>query len=373
MFRNPLGGYLSWNLQWILGFERLGHEVYVFERNTNHSNACYDPIRDLMSDDCSCGVQTVSTLLERFGLGSRWCFLDGAQRCHGLSRERVEEVFASADLQVDLGCWGAWAEEAAGARVRVMVDGEPGVTQMKLVLGRDWGKRLPHFHYHYTNGANIGTASSSAPDAGLSWRAIFNPVVVDLFRQEPPPPAAPFTTVMTWQAHPPLRFNGTVYGQKDVEVLRFIDLPGLTAARLEMAVLGRDVPAERLERCGWRVRDGREVSATLDAFGDYIRSSQGEFGVCKSAYVATNSGWFSDRSAAYLASGRPVVLQETGFSAHLPCGRGLFSARSPEEAAAAIDQINGDYERHSRWAREIAREYLDAPRVLGGFLREIGI
>src|SRR5262249_5514723 len=124
---------------------------------------------------------------------------------------------------------------------------------------------------------------------------------------------------------------------------------------------------------GWRVRDAHEVTATFDAYMDYIRASRGEFSVCKNVFVATASGWFSDRSAAYMAAGRPVVLEDTGFGEHLPCGRGLFAVCSSEEAAEALAEIDGDYRRHSTWAREVAREHLDAGVVLGKFLQEIGI
>jgi hypothetical protein len=121
------------------------------------------------------------------------------------------------------------------------------------------------------------------------------------------------------------------------------------------------------------VRNGHEVTASYDSFGDYIRASAGEFGVCKHVFVATNSGWFSDRSAAYLASGRPVVLQDTGFGEHLPCGRGLFAVRTADEAAAALDEICRDYTLHSRAARALAHDFLDAPRVAQGLLDELGV
>ena len=178
---------------------------------------------------------------------------------------------------------------------------------------------------------------------------------------------------MNWQSHQPIEFNGTMYGQKDVEFVKFIDLPSRIGTPLEVAVSGKRVPTGQLQSAGWQVRDAHEVTLSFDTFCDYVRSSKGEFGVCKHVFVATNSGWFSDRSAAYLASGRPVVLQDTGFSDHLPCGRGLFAVRTVDEAAAAIEDINAHYEQHVQWAREIAVEYLDAAKVLRRFLGELGI
>jgi hypothetical protein len=222
-------------------------------------------------------------------------------------------------------------------------------------------------------GLNIGTAASSAPTAGIQWNPTFNPVVLDMFPPQPSPAGAAFSTIMSWQAHRPLLFNGVTYGQKDVEFARFVDLPRRVDVPLEIAVAGRNMPVKTLESHGWRLRDSHEVTITFDAWADYICRSRGEFSVCKNVFVATNSGFFSDRSAVYLASGRPVVMQDTGFSSHLPCGDGLFAVRSVEEAAAAIDEINGDYARHSKKAREIASEYLDASRVIRKLLDEIGL
>jgi hypothetical protein len=150
-----------------------------------------------------------------------------------------------------------------------------------------------------------------------------------------------------------------------------MDLPRRTAVPLEVAIAGK-CPGEELVRNGWRVRRAHEVTVTYDAYRDYIRDSRGEFSVCKNVFVDTNSGWFSDRSAAYLAAGRPVVLQDTGFAAVLPTGRGLFAVRTPGEAAAALDEVAGDYDRQSRWARDIASDYLDTGRVLPRLLAEVG-
>ncbi len=377
MVRYPLGGVLSSSLQWLVGFQRLGHEVYLVEKS-GWSNSCYDPSKGIMSDDCSYGAEMLSRLLARFGLEGRWCFVDASGRYHGLPRERVEAIFKSADLFIDRGTHGTWLEEAAEAGLRVLVDGEPGSTQMKMEI--KMRSRLPageelHNNYdaYYTVGRNIGTEKSTAPTAGKQWRPLFHPVDVGLFAHQPVDADAPFTTVMNWKAHDPIEFNGTTYGQKDAEFGKFMDLPRLTAPPLELAVSGKDVPTRRLMDSGWHVRNAHAVTTTCDSYWKYIRTSKGEFSSCKNVFVATNSGWFSDRSAAYLASGRPVVLQDTGFGSHLPCGRGLFAVRAVDEAAAAIDEINGDYERHSRRARDIAIEYLDAPKVLGSFLGELGV
>jgi len=235
------------------------------------------------------------------------------------------------------------------------------------------GADTAEYDAFYTVGSNVGTSASSAPTAGRLWHHIFDPVVVDLFPVQRADIEAPFTTIMSWQAHQSIEYRGLSYGQKDKEFTKFLNLPRMTRSPLEIAVAGRNIPVSELQQHGWRVRDAHAVTVTFDSWKEYIAASRGEFSVCKNVFVATNSGFFSDRSAVYLASGRPVVLQETGFSSHLPCGRGLFAVRTVDEAAAAIEQINSDYHKHSRWAREIAEEYLDTDKVLGRLLVELGI
>ena len=370
--RFPVGGYFSWVLQWLLGFHRLGHAVFFAEKS-GYRNSCFNPITRRSSDDCSYGIRIFRDFLARFELGERWCFVDAAGQYHGLSRIEIERAFRSADVFVDMGSHGAWQSEAAKTPLKVWVDGEPAFRQIKLQAILDSGGTIPKYNHYYTVGRNIGTDRCLIPALGLEWRPIFNPVIVDLFPRRPVQAGAPFTTVMSWSAHESVEFNGTTYGQKDVEFTKFIELPAWSGVPLEIAVSGKAVPTEQLMKAGWRVRDSFPVTLSFDRWREYIGASRGEFSVCKNVFVATNSGFFSDRSAVYLASGRPVVMQETGFSAHLPCGEGLFAVRSVEEAGSAISEIQGNWERHSKAAREIAVEYLDASRVLGQFLKELGV
>ena len=169
---------------------------------------------------------------------------------------------------------------------------------------------------------------------------------------------------MTWR----IKSFADVDGNKDKEFVKFIDLTQQTSQPIELAING---PRELLESHGWETVDAMNVSRDLWAYRDYLQHSKAEFGIAKHAYVAANSGWFSDRTECYLASGRPAVVQDTGFSRNLPTGEGLFSFSSSEEAIAAIDAVNADYSRHSRRAYELAREYFDARVVLEKMLAEI--
>jgi hypothetical protein len=354
-----------------LGFHRLGHEVYLAEK-AGYPQSCFDPIQQVMSDDCNYGFQTVAELLNRFGLQDRLCYVDAAEVYHGLSKTQILALFRSADLFVDIGSHGTWMEEAYQTGLRMLVDGEPGATQMKMVTAQRSGVILPEYDYYYSNGANLGTSRSSAPTAGREWRPLFNPVQTEIFADFPLAPKAPFTTVMNWQAHAPLEFEGKRYGQKDRMFPLFVELPRRTKQPLEIAVAGK-VPLEDLQAAGWSVRKSHTVTASLDSYWQYIKDSAGEFSVCKQVYVETRSGWFSDRSAAYLAAGRPVVLQDTGFSDQLPCGRGLFAVDTVDQAADAIERIRSNYGAHSTAAREIANEYLATKKLLGRLLFSLNI
>ena len=358
--------------QWLVGFQRLGHDVWFVEKSLG-PNSCYDPSAGTSSDDCAYGTATVSDFLSRFDLQAKWCFVDAYNRYHGLGRRDIEATFRSADLFVDMGTHGAWCNEAKHAAVRIFVDGEPGYRQMRFEEARAENISIPEYDRYYTVRLNIGTPASVAPTAGITWHQIFDPVVPDLFTRTPPSRSAAFTTIMSWQAHPPLLFKGATYGQKDVEFAKFIDLPRRVDAPCELAVAGKNTPTGTLKAHGWRLLDSHEVTMTFDSWRDYISQSRGEFSVCKNVFVETNSGFFSDRSAVYLASGRPVLLQDTGFSAHLPCGRGLFAPQSLAEAVDAIQQIEAAYPRHSKWARELALEYLDASKVLSLLLKDLGL
>ena len=371
MVRYPVGGIHLWVLSWLLGFKRLGHDVYLVEKS-GWPASCYDLSKRVMTDDCSYGVGVVEGLLRRFGLEQNWCFVDAEEQYHGLSRESVQAVFKSADLFVDLE-GDEWLEEAAAVPVRVLVDSEPSWCQIRMEKRLNAGQASSSHHHYYTIGRNIGTASTSAPAGGKTWRHIFPPILLDLAPSDLPGPDAPFTTVMNWQSHKHVEFNGTKYGQKETEFARFIDLPRRTPARMQIAVSGSHVPREELRSHGWSVLNADDVSSSLNSYQEYLRTSKGEFAVAKHVFVATNSGWFGHQQGYYMAGGRPVVLDETGFSAHLPVGCGLFAVKNVDEAAEAISEITGDFNRHSRCAREIATEFLDAPRVLAAFLEDLGI
>ncbi len=372
MFRYPLGGMNSWVLQYLLGLKDIGHDVYFVEKY-GYANSCYDPEKELMSDDCSYGLKLVSELLTRFGLENKWCFVARNDVYHGLSRQQINEIFRSADLFIDMGAHGNWAEESELAALKVLIDGEPGYTQINWARKIEEGIHVPEYDRYFTNGKNVGTPGNPVPTLGLKWEHIYSPVNTMLFPVTGPVINASYSTVMNWQSHDSVKYNGIEYGQKDVEFKKFIDLPRFTHVPIEVAVSGKNIPEQTLKENRWIVRNGKTVSLTFDAFRYYLSACRGEFSVCKNVFVANNTGWFSDKSAAFLACGKPVILQDTGFSKHLPVGIGLFAVTNINDAKEAILEIEKNYGRHTSTAREIASEYLESKKVMRQFLNELSI
>jgi hypothetical protein len=371
MVRYPLGGMMSYVLQYLSGFARLGHEVWFVEK-ASYPNACFDPRRNAMTDDAATGVGVVSGALGRLGLDDRWCFVDYAGAYYGVDRATIQEVLRTADVFVDMGTHGAWLDEVRrGGALAVLLDGEPGYTQIRLEARRRRGEDVDVYDRYYSNGWNVGTPRSPAPTAGLTWRHLPHPVDTSAVPAAGPARVGPVTTVMNWQSHEPVTFDGRSYGQKDVEFDKFIGLPGLVDLPLEVAVAGGNVPRAALSSRGWRLSDAHAVTASLDSFAAYVGASSAEFSVCKNVFVALHTGWFSDRSAFYLASGRPVILQDTGFSEHLPTGAGLFAVEDVDAAARALVLVATDGPRQRRAARDLACDLLDVKPVLSRFLDEL--
>jgi len=358
--RHPYGGVTWCSLMYLQGLMDLGHEVLYIE---DTGECIYDPARDALSVDPSYGTQYIHDALAPFGLGNRWSFVNFDGSYHGLSREAVRAYCAEADLFVNLsgGSW-FWRDEYHRIPHKVFVDSDPVFTQLAIAKGEEWYVQFFRgFDRLFTFGANIGTAASDAPIGEFDWQHTWQPVVSRDWHTRLPPAHDRFTTVMTWHTE---SFTD-VDGNKDREFVRFIDLPSKTRCRFELAVNG---PQSLLRDHGWAPVDAMRVSRSLWDYRDFIQCSKAEFGVAKHAYVARRSGWFSDRTACYLTAGRPAVVQDTGWSAHLPSGPGLIGFETAAEALAGLEHIERDYAAHARGAREIADACFDAARVLPPFL-----
>jgi hypothetical protein len=365
--RFPVGGFLLFNLHLALGFHRLGNDVHIVERAEGPQD-CWNPETGTMTSDPTAGMQVMGSLLERHGMADRLGFVAWDGEHYGLDARQLQEVFKGADLFLDAGAHGTWADHAALSGRSALLDGEPGWTQMRWVNDAREGRDHPRFDSYFTVGQLVGDPRSTAPTADVTWVPTFYPIATDDVPQAPSPSRRRLTTVMSWQAHEPLHFDGVTYGQKEVEFAKFSELPLRVSAELEIAVKGSDIPLATLLRHGWHVVDGLSVSRTLDGYLEYIRRSAAEFSVAKNVFVATNCGWFSERTQTYLASGVPAIVQDTGFSAVLPTGQGLFAVTNIDEAAAAIDEVLSRPHDHSRWARELAEHHFSAAKVCSAIL-----
>lgn len=357
--RYPFGGVTWCSLMYLLGLRALGHDVFYVE---DTGECVYDPVLNTRSLDPAYGTSYIHRSLEPFGFGDRWSFVNYDGSYHGQSAEALKRYCADADLFINLsgGAW-FWRDEYAAIPRKAFIDSDPAFTQLAIAKAEPWYVQFfERFDHLFTFGSNIGTPESPVPVGEFTWHKTWQPVTLSDWATNCPY-ADRFTTVMTWQ----IESFADVGGNKDQEFVKYIDLPSRTSQPFELAING---PQALLREHGWSTVDAMSVSRTPEAYRSFIHGSKAEFGVAKHTYVATHSGWFSDRTQCYLAAGRPALVQDTGWTAHLPSGEGLLAFSSPEEALAGIDRINSDYPRHARVAREIAAGHFDANVLLPALL-----
>jgi hypothetical protein len=359
LVRYPLGGHSWHHLQYLVGFKRLGHQVTFFE-DYGWADSCFDPARNVMTADPSYGIRYLNALLEPHGLQDRWCYLAEDGAVHGLPRSKLAEACRNADVYFNLSNIN-WIPELEECRRRVLIDTDPVFTQ---IGAHGMGGPFSRYDALFTYGENIHRPGCAMPDGGARWLPTRQPLVLDLWPVTRAPESAPFTTVMNWSPLGDCEYEGMIYGQKEREFEPFFSLPRDTDAPMEIAVRVPMAVDKRLMDGGWRIVDPMQITHAPLRYQRYLRSSKAEFSVAKHGYVITRCGWFSERSAAYLASGRPTVVQDTGFSVWLKPGAGVIPFSTREEAIGAIEEINHRYEFQCRAAREIAEAYFDARKVL---------
>jgi hypothetical protein len=362
----PLGG-VTWDyFQYVLGLQELGHDVYYIEDTGIWP---YAPSQDGTVKDCVYNTDYLARLFERFGMADRWAYCFAWQRqWFGMPAPQRADVIATADLLINVS--GMLADPASyrGRGRMVYVDSDPTFTQVKLAKGYDFFRTLiDHHDVTFSFGEALGHDTPQTPATGHRWLPTRQPIVLSQWPVGGGDRGV-YTTVMNWNAYQPVDFEGRRFGQKDVEFERFLDLPTRIApARIELAASagkGHKMPRELLAHRGWRLVDPNLVCPDLDSYRQFISSSRGEWSVAKSGYVEGQSGWFSCRSACYLAAGRPVIVQDTGFSKVLPVGVGIVPFRDLEQAVAAVRAVESDYQSHRDAARALAEQWFDSRRVL---------
>ncbi|MDQ3953104.1 MAG: hypothetical protein M3279_09110 [Actinomycetota bacterium] len=394
--QHPHLGGVAWDyVQYAAGLDRLGHDVYYFEDSGEWPyNTDGGPTgNDWVARDCRPNVLHLARVMDRFGLGERWAYrfpIDGSW--HGLPDSRRKHVLDSADLLLNVSGTLEWPERYENVTCRAYVDSDPVFTQIRLLANADepmpddgenataFRRRVDSHHVHFTFGE---TLPEDLRATGHTWLPTRQPVLLSEWRPRESHGRA-LTTIMSWTSYPPLVHAGRTYGQKNVELSRFLDLPKLVPqATLGIAmnpthhanwesVPARDAEssAGALARRGWRVFDARRACSELTSYRRFVESSAGEWSVAKNGYVVGRSGWFSCRSACYLAAGRPVVVQDTGFGCVLPVGTGILAFRTPSEAAAAVEEVTADYSLHASAARPLAESLFDSDKVLAELVEE---
>jgi hypothetical protein len=388
---NPYAGMAWMHMQITAGLRRLGHDAYYFETTSSWP---YDPVREYKVCDSDYALPYLARVAESFGLGDRWAYRRSYsdKQWFGLPQGKAEELLANADAVFNVAGSTPLAEEGLDVGRLVYYGTDPVYHEIGYAAGDEETVAILAEHDDVvTYGENIGLDHCAIPPLPRLRARTRQPVLLDLWSGSPST-RQEFTAVANWsQEGREVRFQGeTYYWSKDREFLKFVDLPKRLGRPIELATntahaiddgegeqvrtLGLNRAAQQLlESNDWLIRDAPSFTTDPWRYRDYVRASRGGFAVARDLHIRLRSGWFSERDACYLAAGRPVVTQDTGFDVSLPTGEGLFSFNTMDEILTAFEAIESDYERHSRAARAIAEEYFAAEKVLSKLLRDLDL
>lgn len=368
----PAGG-VTWDyLQYPLGLLELGHDVYYIE------DTRLWPVFQRKGGQAA-NLMHLHNVMNVMGMSERWAYRDEAtSQWHGMPLAQIEEVIRTADLLINVSCATCIRDEYLKIPRRGLIDSDPMFTQVQYLQDRgilsDQGgirEQVDAHTHHFTFGESIGGEGCRIPDTGHHWIPTRQPICLNQWKVVPfpGPGEAAFTTVMNWSAAREMEFKGESWGQKNREFEAMIELPSrIQPIRLAIAMARRldtPFPEEAAERSGWEVLDPEACVSDWQTYRGFIKGSLGEFSVAKNAYVKGRTGWFSCRSACYLASGRPVITQDTGWSSHLPTGAGLLGFSNLEQAVEALREVSENLLEHGKAARQLAEEFFDSRKVLG--------
>lgn len=374
----PAGGAVWDYAQYVLGFAALGHDIWYIEDTGNWPS--YVPVGE--NADGRYNIRYLASAMEGLGLGDRWAYRDPVSEAWcGMDAARVQAILKSADLFVSVSCSARPDDAWMDIPVRAIIDSDPMFTQIQLAEDKGFTKdsggmreKLAAYTHHYTFGESIGAPDCLVPTGGIGWIPTRQPIALDFWQAAPPPPGGAFTTVMNWTALPPLQFGGRTWGQKDAEFDLIADLPtSVPGARFALVANGQDKPAfprAKLTEAGWSLLDPARTVPDWASYRRFIAGSAGEISVAKHAYVAARTGWFSCRTACYLAAGRPAVVQDTGWSRTIPEGDGLQAFANRAEAVEKMRMIASDLPRHGKAARALAEDLFDARKVLADMVEQ---
>jgi hypothetical protein len=375
----PIAGVIWQHVHYIVGLQRLGHDVYYIE---DSARLPYNPETFEVNNEFDYAARLLERLAREFEFKNRWAFcaryLRG-QPTAGLSLNRVRQLYREADAILNICGAQEFNDDLLASDRIIYVESDPGVEQIRIDKGvRSTIDYLRRHRALFTFGENVGTESFPVPTHNMKWLPTRQPVVTDLWKtNRAPSRAAVFTSVANWSTTglKDITWRGEKYlWSKSREFLRFVAAPKKAGETFELATNVEDAKTRaKFLRNGWRFHSPLQLSVDYWLYRDYVRRSRGEFTVAKDQYVRLNTGWFSDRSACYLAAGRPVIIQQSGFTQHYGNDGGLFAFSSIKEIVEAVKAINADYAKHSRAAREVAREIFEAEKVLASLLDRAGV
>ena len=375
----PIAGVIWQHVHYVVGLQRLGHDVYYIE---DSARLPYNPETFEVNNEFDYAAKVLNRLAGEFDFKNRWAFCARYLKRNptaGLPFKKIRQLYRDADAILNICGTQEFNDDLLESDRIIYVESDPGVEQIKIDKGvRSTVDYLSRHHALFTFGENVGTKKFPVPPHGLKWHATRQPVVTHLWKtNQAPKPAAVFTSIANWSTSglKDITWRGRKYlWSKSREFLRFVAAPRRSGETFELATNIQDRKTrEKFESNGWRFTSPLQMSVDYWLYRDYIQQSKGEFTVAKDQYVQLNTGWFSDRSACYLAAGRPVIMQETGFTKNYGADAGLLAFRSLGEIAEAVKIINADYSKHSGAARQIAREIFEAEKVVKSLLDRAGI
>jgi len=375
----PISGVVWQHIHYIVGLQRLGHDVYYVEDSARYP---YNPVTYEENEDYVYAAEVLNKLADEFGFQDRWSycarFLPDNPTA-GMPLSQIRDLYKTADAILNVCGAQEFNDDLLVSHNLLYVESDPGVEQIRVDNGEEKTKEyLGRHRALFTFGENIGTERFPVPLHNARWLPTRQPVVTDFWKSEGMPPAgAIFTTIANWNTsgRKDIEWRGEKYlWSKSLEFLKFVEAPVQSGEMFEMATnIGQSETRELFQKNQWRLSAPDEISIYWNQYRDYIRSSKGEFTAAKDQYVRLETGWFSDRTACYLAAGRPAITQDTGFARLYGGEGGLFAFTTVEEIVAHIEMINADYAKHSRIAREIAREHFEATTVLKSLLERAGV
>jgi hypothetical protein len=377
LFWYPLAGVTWQFLHYLLALRRLGYDVYYVEDSGRY---VYDPGLNDMSPDATPNIRAIAPILDRHGFESRWAFrgVYPGGKCYGMTEEQILRLYREADAFLNVTGAQEIRDEHLTVPRRIYVESDPVASQIKIAQNDPATLTILDAHdAHFSYGENFYHDDCRVPLSRYKWLPTRQPVALDLWdNPHLPDRSAAYNTITTWENRgKDIEWDGQTYRwSKHHEFIKIIDLPKRRPnAAFELAA-GVDADVKKLlSDNGWRNVDSVAISRDVERYRDYIQQSRGEFTVAKDQNIRLRSGWFSDRSACYLAAGRPVINQDTAFARVLPTGKGLHSFRTMDDILAAVDAIESDYEGNCRAAREIAAEYFDAEKVVGSLMKRAGL